>query len=206
MQIQFLADYILQNFSRDNGGITHLKLQKLLFYVKAWSLVAGQPVLPAPFLKWSYGPVNPEIWEKFKHFKADVIEIPMDLVQVQDAGEKQLIDFIVENYADFHPLALSAMTHSEAPWKNTPRHSTIPEETIKSYYSAQLFAKNFPLDENKPFYPVISDMDSAFILDMSPQDALKSMVFPSYKEYKRVKEQARKSFEENKKHWLKKLA
>lgn len=203
MQIQALADYILKNFSRENGGITHLKLQKLLFYVKAWSLVAGKPVLSAPFFRWNYGPVNQEIWNKFKQFKSEPIALPTDPVYIHGADDKNLIDFIVENYVDFHPLALSAMTHSEGPWKNTPVDSIIPEEVIISYYSTQFFAKNFPLDEDKPFYPVVSDMDSSFILDMNPQDASKSMVFPSYRVYKKLKEEARKSFEENKEHWLK---
>lgn len=206
MQIQTLADYILENFSRENGGITHQKLQKLLFYVKAWGLVAGKPILSAYFIKWNLGPVNQEIWEKFKHFKSEPIALPTGPVNMNDTDEKKLIDFIVENYIDFHPLALSAMSHSEAPWKNTPGGSIIPDESVQSYYSTQLFAKNFPLDEDKPFYPVVSDMDSSFILDMNPQDALKSMVFPSYQTYKKLKEEARKSFEENKKLWLKKIA
>lgn len=206
MQIQNLALYILQNFSHEAGGISHLKLQKLLYYVKAWSMVADEPVICDPFYKWDYGPANMEVWQKFKQFKSEPLPAPAGTLKKTDPDEKNLIDFIVENYIDFSPLALSSMTHSEAPWKNTPQDSIIPDDLIKAYYSKQLFANNFPLSDKKPYYPVISDMDSAFILDMSTDDAFKSMVFPSYKEYKELKKKVRTSFEKNKKKWFKKLA
>ncbi len=205
MNIYDLSLYIIQNFSQ-SGKITHLKLQKLLFYVKAWTLVEGSRLIVEPFYKWEYGPVNKEIWQQYKHYKSEFIFPDTNKFLEPSPREKKLIDFIVENYIEFHPYTLSAMTHSESPWKDTPRNQLIPDELIKEYYSKFLFAKNFPIEENKPFYPVMSDMEYAFIFDMAESDALNSMVFPSYKIYKEWKREAEKTFQKRKKYWLKKLA
>ena len=36
-----LAQYLVNRFGNIPGGVTPMKLQKLLYYVKAWSLVDG---------------------------------------------------------------------------------------------------------------------------------------------------------------------
>ena len=47
-----LADYILASYP--NKDITPMKLQKLAYYTKVWTLVAGLPVVDADFQKSSY--------------------------------------------------------------------------------------------------------------------------------------------------------
>lgn len=202
MKILELACYILQNFSSASaGGISPMKLQKLLFYVKAWGLVAGKELVEGDFVHYTHGPLNWDIYTKFKDFKSGSIEPPCDDVTITDPGKKQLIDFIVENYVEFDALTLSAMTHSELPWMETPHSELIPENLIVDYYSQQLFANNFPLDFSKPFYPVMTDMEYSFIFDMTPEDAQQAMVFPSYHVYKKLKADAASNIDK----WYKKL-
>ena len=203
MTISKLAEYILHQFSNQGeGGITPMKLQKLLFYVKAWGLVAGKKLVTADFKKWEYGPVNKFIYDQYKHHKSGPIPVPEHAVESPKDDDKQLIDFIVENYVGFHAYALSSMTHNETPWLETQQNDVISDEKILAYYQNQWFAQNFPLDENKPFYPVMSHIEYTFIFDMNDTDAKESMKFPSYEAYKKLKAETQKDLNVGKNDWL----
>lgn len=190
MNIYDYSCYTLSNFSESSQGITPLKLQKLLYYLKVWSLVANKNIIPEPFLHWEYGPVNIFIYDKYKSYIGNPIDAPCNQVQIPQ--DKEFVDFILENYIDFHALDLSSLTHSEDPWKNTPENSIISDKSILDYYSKQSFAMNFPLSQDKPYFPVMSDSNHSFIFDMSEDDAKKSLVYASYNEYKKLKEAAKK--------------
>jgi uncharacterized phage-associated protein len=184
MKILNLAYYIINKVE----GVDPLKLQKLLYYTKVWGLVSGTPVIHEPFEKWGYGPVNPEVYKKFKQYSNGVIpKAHVPDVKVPKK-EKELIDFILECYSPFDAVTLSAMTHQDIPWQTTPKNQEISDSSILKYYSKLPFAKNFPVDENKPFYPVETDFHYSFIFDMDNKTA-KSLFFPSFKEYKKLMHQ-----------------
>jgi hypothetical protein len=88
----------------------------------------------------------------------------------------------LESYVHFDALTLSAMTHQEEPWKETPKNEVIDKQLIKQYYSQQPFAKNFPLDKHKPYYPVYSDFMYSFIFDFPEDDGTKQIIFDSFGE------------------------
>lgn len=195
MNISTLSKYIVHQFSKQSpDGITPMKLQKLLFYVKAWTLVAGYQLILEDFEHWDYGPVNRDIYNTYKGYGRQKIEIDQPERLNVASTEKDLIDFIIENYIKFDAFTLSAMTHTEEPWKQTSTNKVISHELIKSYYSKQRFAKNFhnALDlDNNPFYPL---EDYSFEMDMSTEDAEEISQYPSYKDYKKMLEQAESDF------------
>ncbi len=55
-----LADYVVLYLSKNNVEITHLKLQKIIYYIQAWSLVYHDNELfnESP-QAWVNGPVYP---------------------------------------------------------------------------------------------------------------------------------------------------
>ena len=61
------------------------------------------------------------------------------------------------------------------------------------YYSKQPFAKNFPFDPKKPFYPPQTDMQSAYIFDMDNEEAENVLMYSSYEEYQKYQFKAKKS-------------
>ncbi len=196
LTIKEIAEYILFTFQSDFHQITPMKLQKLLYYVKAWSLVAEIPVFPDSFYKWEYGPVNKSIYASYKKFGKSLIPKPESFVPLPEKI-KLFVDFVVENYVDLDAFTLSQLTHSELPWKQTEKNQIISEALIKSYYSKLPFAKNFPFDPNKPFFPIITSMDYAFILDFNTKDFdLKNgyLHYQSYYEYKKQKNRIIKKF------------
>ncbi len=190
MNIFNFSNYIISNYSTDYTDITPMKLQKLLYYLKVWGLISEVNLIPEKFIHMKYGPVNLAVYEKYKKYGASPVPISGDSKTSDfsiNPKTRELVDFIVENYIDFHALVLSAMTHAEKPWQQTSLNEEIKDSDIVAYYKTLSFAKNFPLDKNRPFYPVMADINHAFILDMNEKDS-KSFIFDSYDEYKKMKE------------------
>ncbi|MFH5886189.1 Panacea domain-containing protein [Halalkalibaculum sp. DA3122] len=190
MKISHLAYYILENYSSVEGGITPLKLQKLLYYTKAWGLVSGELNVGGQFKAWKNGPVNGYIYHQFKEYGDQ--PIPKQEAGPVSADKKKLIDFILESYAHFDAITLSAMTHEEEPWEQTQKDEVISDQAIKEFYSQQPFAKNFPLSEDKPYYPVYTDFMYSFIFDFQNDDEAKEVKFDSFAEYKELMQQSKK--------------
>jgi uncharacterized phage-associated protein len=195
-----IANYILQYAANGENNITHLKLQKLLYYVKAWSLVNGTPVIPESFLKWKHGPVNKQIYDEYKKYGDNVISHTSS--GSNNVMHKELIDFILECYAPYDAINLSLMTHQDDPWKNTPDNSVISDASMLKYYSLLPFAKNFPVDSQKPFYPVDTNMHYAFIFDMDEKTVEQNTAYPSFSAYKQHVAKARRDVDQ----WLSKIA
>lgn len=156
MNIIELSKYILHEYSqKSSDGIKPMKLQKLLFYIKAWTLVSGSSIIAESFEHWDYGPVNRDVYDYYKQNGSKTLEADEYTTLKLSESEKELVNFIVENYISFDAITLSTMTHQEDPWKKTSRNEIITDELIKEYYGEQRFAKNFEdfLDlSNKPFY------------------------------------------------------
>lgn len=184
MKILDLGNYLIKNYtSKSPDGITPLKLQKLLYYVYVWNIVEDKNIIDAEFLKWEYGPVNKIVYDNFKKYGKSSIPEPEHSEAEISSEEKKFIDFIASNYSQFNALTLSAMTHQDAPWKETKANEVISINLIKSFYSHLNFAKNFPIDYEKPFYPVETDFHYSFILDFANDDNANNLYFKSYNYY-----------------------
>jgi uncharacterized phage-associated protein len=71
MSIDDVCDYIIARCAEAEVGLNVLKLQKLLYYVQAWHLAFfGKPLFEGHFQAWVHGPVNREIYDRFKDEKS----------------------------------------------------------------------------------------------------------------------------------------
>ncbi|MBO6794720.1 MAG: DUF4065 domain-containing protein [Balneolaceae bacterium] len=157
-----LAKYIAEKYS---GTVSPMKLQKLLYYCYAWQLVAGKKYFDASFQAWKYGPVDPDIFYEFKSFSSNPI-----VVEEAPLIQEQLIDFVLDSYAVYSAIELSKTTHEEEPWKmHKSTGGLIPDEALIDYYSQQAFAKNFPIEEGKTYYPPKTSAHYAFTFDMDKE-------------------------------------
>lgn len=70
-----VADFTIW-YCRDRGSLmTNLKLQKLLFYAQAFYLaICDRPLFDEDFQAWATGPVQPEVYHRFQHYKWNPIE------------------------------------------------------------------------------------------------------------------------------------
>lgn len=108
-----VASYILQKC----GSITAMKLQKLVYYCQAWSLVWDEaPLFKEKIEAWSNGPVVRELFEAHKgQFLVSKLSNgdPSKLSPIHI----ETIDAIINNYGEKSSQWLSDLTHSENPWK-----------------------------------------------------------------------------------------
>jgi len=107
-----VACYILEK----QGEMTAMKLQKLVYYAQAWSLVWDEsPLFTEPIQAWANGPVVPALYEKHRgQFKVKAID-GGNTENLSD-NEKDTIDKVLDFYADHTSQWLSDLTHSESPW------------------------------------------------------------------------------------------
>ena len=102
--------------------LTQMKLQKLLYLLYAhYYAKHNQPLFPANFKKWPYGPVLPEVYWAFKHYGAREINKfhrePDGSVWVVD-GEKdrdfsECFDDVWNRYCMYTGIQLSGFTHKK---------------------------------------------------------------------------------------------
>lgn len=170
-----------------------MKLQKLLYYTKAWGLVAGYNPIKEEFCHWQYGPVIPAVWREYRQFRKDIVDVNASLpAPALSQAQRELVEIVVYSYGRLSAFTLSDLTHSEGPWKNTTNWEVITDDDIKAYYSdsnKNPFARNFPLSKDSTFTALQTDGSASFTLDMS--DALKEELktYPSFAAYKSVVDQ-----------------
>jgi len=109
-----VAAYILGK----KGSMTAMKLQKLLYYAQAWSLVWDEkPLFDNTIQAWANGPVVPGVyyWHRGKYSvsSADFAGHPGHLEPEQIAT----IDAVLDFYGDRPAQWLIDLTHAEDPWK-----------------------------------------------------------------------------------------
>lgn len=109
-----VAKYILKK----TGPISAMKLQKLVYYSQAWSLVWDEkPLFPERIEAWANGPVVRKLFEAHKgkfivnerHFAGNTRKFT--------AEQRNTMDAVVEYYGSRDPQWLSDLTHMEAPWR-----------------------------------------------------------------------------------------
>ena len=93
-----------------------MKLQKLVYYAQAWSLVWDErPLFKARIEAWAYGPVAPTLYRKHRG-EWQVSEIEGNINHL-DWDAKETIDAILDYYGDKSPRWLVDLTHMEDPWR-----------------------------------------------------------------------------------------
>ena len=66
IQSKAVANHFLE-LAESEGGITPLKMQKLVYFAHGWHLAfRGTPLIEDEFQAWEYGPVVPTLYHEFK--------------------------------------------------------------------------------------------------------------------------------------------
>ena len=111
-----VAQYILQK----QDTITAMKLQKLVYYCQAWSLVWDEkPLFNETIAAWASGPVVRELYNAHKGMFA----VTSSSLQKGNSDnltlvQKETVDAVLDFYGDKSAQWLSDLTHIEAPWKS----------------------------------------------------------------------------------------
>ena len=109
-----VAQYILKK----KGEMTTWKLQKLVYYSQAWSLVWDErPLIRERIEAWANGPVCPTLYNVHKG-SFSVRGIAQGNADHLDKDARETVDAVLEHYGDKGSQWLSDLTHQEDPWRN----------------------------------------------------------------------------------------
>lgn len=110
-----VAAYILQKKTK-SYPITAWKLQKLVYYCQAWSLVWDEaPLFKEKVLAWANGPVVRELYQQHKG-QFTVTHLNRGNPDKLSPNQKDTIDHVLQGYGDKTAQWLSDLTHTEQPW------------------------------------------------------------------------------------------
>lgn len=135
-----VAKFIL----REAGEMTCLKLQKLLYYSQAWSLVwDDEPIFHERIEAWANGPVVPDIYNQHAG-KYQVSTWPSGRIGELTDDNIETIRAVLGFYGQKSGFELSQITHFEDPWKDAREglapgqrgNRVITHSAMAEYYSA----------------------------------------------------------------------
>ncbi len=142
-KLELFALYIIHK----GYDVTNLSLQKLLYYIKPFSyILLGRDIIENECEAWAYGPVFPEIYEKYKGLGSGVIDDydkSIDYDKLISPEEKGALDYVVDNFGIFNGKVLMKLTHKERPWLEAragipefaSSRNVISEDVILDYFS-----------------------------------------------------------------------
>jgi len=93
-----------------------MKLQKLLYYSQAWSLVWDDKALFSPKIEaWANGPVVRKVFKAYQGQYKVSRSVEGDKSAL-NADERGTVDAVLKFYGDKDGFYLSELTHRERPW------------------------------------------------------------------------------------------
>ncbi len=124
-----IANFFLDRADSRGLRLSIMTLLKVLYFAHAWYLAKeDKPLIAQPFEAWDYGPVNRVVYDQFKKFGKNPINIravSFDVSRISfcptsyslDAETEKFLGDIFDYYSQFHALKLSDLTHEKGgPW------------------------------------------------------------------------------------------
>ena len=132
-------------------GITHLKLQKLLYYAQGISLALYEkPLFNDEIEAWQHGPVVKNVYSEYSSFGRNPIQIKIDendekmITELEENSEtNNILNTTYNNFAIYTAWQLREMTHEDGtPWDITQKEKgfgvEIEQDLIKSYFKKEI--------------------------------------------------------------------
>ena len=143
------AEYILREVPDSRRD--WMKLQKLLYYSQAWSLVwDSRPLFADAIEAWRNGPVIPSIYRAQRHESASL----KGAVDSLDATAVETLRAVIEAFGDKSGEWLSNLAHRERPWIDARQglpddargNGEISHAAMREWYGKQpVPKKQFPV-------------------------------------------------------------
>lgn len=146
-----LADYILQNY----GPMSHLKVQKLLYYCDAYHLAKfDQELVATDFEAWVHGPVSRPLFNELRDKSLIYSDLSYEgdknthelLSEKLTTSQISLINTILGDLCTWNDFELEHATHIETPWKEARGMldpgarctNIISKITMKQFYTNEI--------------------------------------------------------------------
>ena len=136
-----VAAYILSK----KGQMTAMKLEKLVYYSQAWSLVWDEgPLFRNKIEAWANGPVSPTLYRAHRGlYKVSKTTIKGNKSAL-NATQRETVNAVLDYYGDKSSQWLSDLTHAESPWLDARKnlapgergHNEITHAAMAEYYGS----------------------------------------------------------------------
>ncbi len=140
-KLDIVVEYLLSQCQ----DITHLSLQKALYYVQGFNKAFFDSfIFEEDCEAWVHGPVYRDIYRRYSGYCYD----PIDNVEEPDissmpAEERVLLDSIIRHICCYSGKTLESFTHVETPWISTrgnlpaeaSTNRVIPKQIIGEYFT-----------------------------------------------------------------------
>ena len=142
-----VAAYILEQ----KESMTTMKLQKLVYYSQAWSLVWDEkPLFEEAIEAWANGPVIRDLFD-YHRGMYQISSMPIGNLRLLDQEQQDTVDAVLEYYGNQSAQWLIDLTHMEDPWIQTRKglsiqergNRVIPLDMIADYYSSLPVEEDF---------------------------------------------------------------
>lgn len=121
--VEDVAQYILER----SGQMTTWKLQKIVYYCQAWSLVwDDEPLFADNIEAWADGPVVRPLYDRHAG-KFKVSNIKGGDSSRLTKTQRETVDAVLGTYGDKTSAWLRNLTHSERPWRKTRQEAGLGE-------------------------------------------------------------------------------
>lgn len=128
-------------------GITHLKLQKLLYNAQGVYLaIKGDKLFKDDLEAWEHGPVVRNVYDTYCVFGKNPIIIPAtpendEIVRKieSDTETEEILDMVYDNFSIYTAWQLREMSHAKgSPWDKTQKNQVIDPKLIKEYFEEEV--------------------------------------------------------------------
>lgn len=142
-----VAAYIIQRFKEfraNENDLTHLKLQKLLYYCQGHRLaLTHEPLFADQIQAWEHGPVVPTVYSAYAEKEGRGIRVLKSHVGGEASNlsheEKAFVREVIAVRGQYSPWRLREMSHEESPWLDNYEKGSknlIPLKDMEEYFSA----------------------------------------------------------------------
>ncbi len=138
-----IANEFIQRAVDQDRPLTHLQIQKLVYFAHARLLVLhGQPLIDQAFEAWEYGPVVPDLYHALKHTGSEeVLEIiPVEEPPVYSFRETDIFNWCFKQYGCLSGPRLTTLTHAgDSPWSEAAARdqTLISNDDIAHYHALE---------------------------------------------------------------------
>lgn len=135
-----ITKYIIKRSWELGDCINCFKLQKILYFVQAYFLIAtNYPCFNEKIEAWPFGPVIPVVYKKYIIFGNGSIpeeDIVQDFDYIEE-NDKKLIDATIQLLLPYSSVLLAELTQKQSPWMNAIEKGIFTEitnDSIKEYF------------------------------------------------------------------------
>ncbi|MDR1166604.1 MAG: DUF4065 domain-containing protein [Deltaproteobacteria bacterium] len=151
-----VANWFIEQNQIDPSALTHLKIQKMLYFAQGWHLAhLDIPLFEDPIEAWKYGPVVRSVYRALNSYQDNIITAPIMGYVLKDLDYTPLgtpqfsslnnnsIDFmrwIWDSYSKMEAWKLVSISHAKnSPWDKvanprTTRSAATDNELFGEYY------------------------------------------------------------------------